>query len=152
MWNRWAALALVLALAAFTPKYAAGQAASQGKPPGGGKAGSLGQNYPNPFNPETTLPFSIGDDACSDGGKNHVVSITFYNVLTQPVAIPILQGGGSASAGRSVDKLTLTCGKYTAFWNGKVMNSGREAASGIYTAILVIDGRVAATIRMFIAK
>lgn len=151
MWNRWAALALVLALCAFTPKYAAGQ--SPPDPSRGRKAaGSLGQNRPNPFNPETFIPFTVGDDVCSDGGKTHVVSAKIYNVLAQLVAIPILQGAGNTSAaGRPLTNVPLACGQYVAYWDGKYINSGKEVASGIYTFFLYIDG-VPLTRKMFSSK
>jgi hypothetical protein len=143
MWNRWAALALALALCAFTPKYAAGQSSSS--PPRGRKAGSLGQNYPNPFNPETTIRFTIGDSSCSDGGKPHVVSLTIYNILAQQVAIPVLQGGASAvgaggATGRPIYNLSLSCGDYVAYWNGKIGNTNTEIPSGVYVYELVVDG------------
>lgn len=154
MLNRWAALALALALCAFTPKYAAGQQSSS--PPRGRKAGGLGQNYPNPFNPETTIPFSVGDDACSDGGKPHVVTLRIYNILAQLVAVPVLQGGSStsgadAATGRPVDHLTLSCGQYTAYWDGKIMNTNTEVPSGVYVYELVIDGDRLMK-KMFVAK
>ncbi len=144
MLNRWAALALALALCAFTPKYAAGQ--SSGPPRGRSAGGSLGQNYPNPFNPETFIPFTIGDSTCSDGGASHVVSLRIYNILAQLVAVPILQGGSStsgasAAAGRPVANLSLSCGRYTAYWDGKLMNTNMEAPSGLYVYELVIDGQ-----------
>lgn len=144
MVNRWAALALALALCALTPKYAAGQSSSS--PPRGRKAGGLGQNYPNPFNPETTIPFTIGDQSCSDGGQTHVVTLRIYNILAQLVAVPILQGGSSASGagastGRPILNLPLTCGQYKAYWDGKIMNTNREVPSGVYVYELVIDGQ-----------
>jgi hypothetical protein len=154
MLNRWAALALALALCAFTPKYAAGQQSSQ--PPRGRKAGGLGQNYPNPFNPETTIPFTIGDSTCSDGGTPHVVSLRIYNILAQLVAVPILQGGSSTSGassavGRPMVNLSLSCGTYTAYWDGKLMNSNAEAPSGLYVYELLIDGQRLVR-KMFSAK
>ncbi len=143
MLNRWAALALALALCAFTPKYAAGQSS---QPPRGRKLGALEQNYPNPFNPETFIKFTIGDSTCSDGGKPHTVSLRIYNILAQLVAVPILQGGSStsgagASTGRPIQGLSLTCGQYTAYWDGKIMNTDREVPSGVYVYELVIDGQ-----------
>ena len=152
MWNRWAALALALALCAFTPKYAAGQSNSSR----GRKAGGLGQNYPNPFNPETTIPFAIGDESCSDGGKPHVVSLRIYNILAQLVAVPVLQGGSSTSSagaavGRPVLNLSLSCGQYTAYWDGKIMNTNTEVPSGLYVYELVIDGDRLVR-KMFVAK
>ena len=154
MLNRWAALALALALCAFTPKYAAGQQSSNS--PRGRKAGGLGQNYPNPFNPETTIPFTIGDSACSDGGKPHVVSLRIYNILAQQVAVPVLQGGSStsgasAAVGRPVANLSLSCGSYTAYWNGRIMDTNTEVPSGLYVYELVIDGERLVR-KMFVAK
>lgn len=154
MLNRWAALALALALCAFTPKYAAGQSTN---PPRGRKAaGGLGQNYPNPFNPETTIPFTIGDSSCSDGGQPHVVSLRIYNILAQMVAVPVLQGGSStsgagAATGRPVDHLSLTCGQYSAYWDGKILNTNTEVPSGVYVYELVIDGQRIMK-KMFVAK
>jgi hypothetical protein len=147
MYHRWAALALVLALWSLAPKSAAGQSASQpDQQPRGRKSGSLGQNYPNPFNPETFIPFQL---TCADGaGGQHVVSLRVYNVLAQLVAIPTVQGRGS----EPLSNVKLDCGKdYVAYWDGKVINTGREAASGIYIYELVVDGERMAK-KMFVAK
>jgi hypothetical protein len=145
MFHRWAALALVLALWSLTPKSAAGQSASQTEQqPRGRKSGSLGQNFPNPFNPQTRIPFGI---TCADGGGgDHVVSVRIYNVLAQLVAVPVVEGPGQPA-----DNLKLPCGSFVAFWDGKVRNTGREAASGIYIYELVVDGERSAK-KMFIAK
>ena len=141
----WAAAILVLALSALMPSQSSGQqtAPSSRK----SSANPLGQNYPNPFNPETTIPFAVGDSAsCTNTpARQYRVSLRIYNVLAQLVAIPILQAGtGSAttagSAGPLVD-VRLTCGRYTAFWDGKYLNSSREVASGMYLARLEIDGK-----------
>ena len=146
MYHRWAALALVLALWSLSPKSAAGQSASQPdtQQPRGRKSGTLGQNYPNPFNPETFIPFDL---TCGEGGAGeHVVSVRIYNVLAQLVAIPIVQGRGEP-----LDNLKLPCGSYKGYWDGKVRNTGREAASGIYIYELVVDGERSAK-KMFVAK
>jgi hypothetical protein len=146
MYHRWAALALVLALWSFSPKSAAGQSASQPEQqqPRGRKSGTLGQNYPNPFNPETFIPFSL---ACDEGGGPRVVSLQIYNVLAQLVATPIVQGRAEP-----LSDLKLDCGKdYVAYWDGKVRSTGREAASGIYLYVLIVDGERQAK-KMFIAK
>jgi hypothetical protein len=146
MYHRWAALALVLALWSLSPKSAAGQSASQpDQQPRGRKSGTLGQNYPNPFNPETKINFGV---ICAEGSAGpRVVSMRIYNVLAQLVAIPIVQGPGAP-----LSNMKLDCDKeYVAYWDGKVMNTGREAASGIYIYELVVDGERQAK-KMFIAK
>jgi hypothetical protein len=133
MYHRWAALALVLALCAVPTKQAAGQqGASQ---PRGRKIGVLGQNYPNPFNPETRIPFGVEYEGCTGV---HVVSIRVYNVLAQLVAIPRLEG--EPAPYKAISNLSLPCGRYIAYWDGKIMGSGREAASGVYLYELTVDG------------
>ena len=144
MYHRWAALALVLALGCLAPGSAAGQSAPAEQQPRVRKAGTLGQNYPNPVNPETHIPFSL---ACGEGpGSEFVVSVRIYNVLAQLVAIPVLQDGGEA-----LENLSLPCGDYVGYWDGKVRPTGREAAPGIYIYELVVDGERTAK-KMFVAK
>ncbi len=99
-----------------------------------------GENYPNPFNPATTIPFSLNGDLFANGHRPRV-SLKIYNVLAQLVAVPILQG-----TGEDLDNLELTCGTtgscaFTAYWDGKVLKTDREAASGVYIYQLVVDGR-----------
>ena len=100
----------------------------------------LKQNYPNLFNPATTIPFTLNGDLFANGHRPKV-SLKIYNVLAQLVAVPILQG-----TGENLDNLELTCGTtgpcaFTAYWDGKVLKTDREAASGVYIYQLVVDGR-----------
>jgi hypothetical protein len=137
---RWAALVTVLTLSVGVPRYASGQ----GTQPAGDKttAAVLGQNYPNPFNPTTTIPFTVGDaPTCSDQGRIHRVTLRIYNVLAQLVAIPILQGT-SGNAGQPLENVSLSCGQYTAYWDGMYLRSNREVASGVYLYRLEVDGRM----------
>jgi hypothetical protein len=95
----------------------------------------LKQNYPNPFNPATTIPFALGGDAFADGHRPRV-SLKIFNVLAQLVAVPVLQGTG--------EPLELTCSSstgcaFSAYWDGNVANSGRQAASGVYIYQLTVD-------------
>ena len=144
MFHRWAALALVLALCAVPTKQAAGQQAQQ---PRGRKLGVLGQNYPNPFNPETRFPSRI---LCEEGSTGeHVASLRVYNVLAQLVAIPVLEG--QVGIGRPLSSLKVPCGDYVAYWDGKVLGTGKEAASGVYLFELIIDGQRDMK-KMFVAK
>lgn len=138
----WAALGLVLALTAFMPREARAQDTRDKKP----KA-SLGQNYPNPMNPETKIDFSVGDPpSCTDNGAQYRVSLKIYNLLSQLVATPVLQ-----SSAAPLDNVTVSCGSYTAYWDGKVQNTGREAASGVYYYRLEVNG-LALVKKMIVVK
>lgn len=135
---RWGALTIVLVASALMPRVLA----AQGQNPGSQrKAGVLKQNYPNPFNPETRIPFSIGDEKCEDLSRQHKVSLRIYNILSQLVAIPVLQGGtGGVAGGVKLVNVMLTCGDYVAYWNGKYDGTKNEVASGVYLYELRIDG------------
>lgn len=152
MKHRWAALALVLAFSAIMPRLVAAQstppAPAQDRP-----RLDLGQNYPNPFNPETRIPFTVGDyPTCSEPNRVYRVTLRVYNLLAQLVAEPILQaGGGNAAGGQPLKNLQLTCNQYTAYWDGKYLNTTREVASGIYLYRLEVDGR-AVVRKMIVTK
>jgi hypothetical protein len=158
MFHRWAALVLVLALCAMTPKNAAGQTQSQQLPRGHG-AGTLGKNYPNPFNPETHITFGVGDDPCTNVGQQHLVTLRILNVLGMPVAYFKVEGPASTAAtsdATSLNGLTLSnarlgCGSYKAYWDGNLPN-GKEAASGTYLVQLFVDNKLAGTRKIFNSK
>lgn len=143
MKHRWAALVIVLALGWLVPGIAAAQETSNPPPAGERNPGvKLGQNYPNPFNPATTIPFSIGDppSCVADGGRQHHVTLRIYNVLAQLVAIPVLQGG-TEGTGQQTMNLSLSCGSYSASWDGHYMSTSQEVPSGVYIYLLEVDGR-----------
>lgn len=155
MFHRWAALVLVLALCAFAPKYAAGQSTT----PRGHGAGSIGRTYPNPFNPDTYITFAVGDTATCDGvSEHHVVTVRILNILAQPVVFPVLFGAppntrwSVPSSHPRLENVTLPCGAYVGYWDGKVQSSGREAASGTYLVQLFIDNQLSGTTKIFYSK
>ena len=157
MFHRWAALVLVLALCAMTPKNAAGQSTQQ--QPRGHSAGSLGRAWPNPFNPRTFIAFAVGDTAnqCANDRQQHVVTMRVLNILAQQVAVPVLDGPApnwvsSTSASGPLQNLTLPCGAYQALWDGNVQGTNKEAASGTYLVQLFIDRQPAGIMRIFNAK
>ena len=126
----WAVLGLGL--------WAAGAGAREVRGQGPTPTVELKQNYPNPFNPATTIPFVLGGDAFANGHRPRV-SLKIYNVLAQLVAVPVLQG-----TGEPLEKLELTCPSsigcaFSAYWDGNVANSGRQAASGVYIYQLTVD-------------
>jgi hypothetical protein len=159
MFHRWAALVLVLALCAMSPKNAAGQTQSQ-QPPRGHSAGSLGRNSPNPFNPETTIPFGVDTETCTDGSQQHLVTLRILNMLGQVVAYFQFRGPANTSAtstsgvvnGQPLLNVKMGCGNYRAYWSGNLPN-GKEAASGTYIVQLLIDGKLGAPpTRMYNSK
>ncbi len=149
MKRSWAALGLVLALGVLMPKVSEAQDLRKRLP-----GVTLGQNYPNPFNPETFIPFSVGEPpTCPDNGKQYRVTVKIYNVLAQLVAIPVLRGGsGGVAGGQPLENLSITCGEFVAFWDGKVRSTGREAASGVYLYRIEVDGVKTLTGKMINAK
>jgi hypothetical protein len=166
MMHRWAALVVVLALGSLVPDRVTAQAAGQTQRSQQSQQGQdtsqrsqrssrpaqetpqrspgdrfeLQQNYPNPFNPSTTIPFTLGDPACTDSDKQYRVTLRIFNVLAQEVAVPILQGGNVA-AGQPVRNVVLRCGSYTAYWNGHYRNTSQEVASGVYIYVIEVNGK-----------
>src|SRR5258705_7691616 len=131
--TRYAWAVLGLGLLAVGAQESRGQAA----PP---SPVELRQNYPNPFNPATTLPFTLNGELFANGHRPKV-SLRIYNVLAQLVAKPILQGTGDV-----LEDTELSCSNpsgcsFTCYWDGKVLNTGQEAASGVYIYQLIVDGR-----------
>lgn len=132
--SAWAVLGLGLWVAGGQTTW--GQGPGNSPPP----AVELKQNYPNPFNPATTIPFRLNAEVFANGHRPKV-TLKVYNVLAQLVAVPILQGSGER-----LEELELSCADptgcdFTAYWDGLVVSSGREAASGVYIYQLVVDGR-----------
>jgi hypothetical protein len=155
MFHRWAALLLVLALCAISPKNAAGQ---QIKPRGQGASG-LG-SYPNPFNPEAFFNVPVKADGCTDLSRQFAVTLKIYNVLGQPIATAQFRGANPKSTtpappganGQLFSNLRLACGEYLGYWNGKMDGTGKDAASGVYIARQFIDGKSTDAIRIFLSK
>jgi hypothetical protein len=156
----WLVGSVALFLSAGTlcaPIAARAQTEQPGTPPSASKhqEGALLANYPNPFSPATRIPFSVGNPpVCSDPGRMYRVSLKVYNLLAQPVAIPVIIDGTVASApiGQQVQALELPCGQYTAFWDGTGMATNRAVASGLYLYRLEINGKPVAARKMLIQR
>jgi hypothetical protein len=140
---RWTALIAVLASSALAPRSAAAQATLPGFGRDRGSGSELGQNSPNPFVSETRIPFTVGDyPACTDPSRIYQVSLRVYNILSQIVAVPVLQGGtGSVAGGAPVEGLELSCGQYIGYWDAKNSKTGLDVGPGIYLYRLEIDKR-----------
>jgi hypothetical protein len=140
---RWSALAVVLTLI-LMPRVGSAQSGTAGATPAQKTpVATLEQNYPNPFNPETRIPFSIGGyPTCTDPSHQYKVTMHILNVLTQLVAVPVIQGGaGNVAGGQALESVLLPCGQYVAYWNGNNRNTSKEAASGVYLYYLEVDGQ-----------
>jgi hypothetical protein len=145
---RWAALSVVLALSALMAE----AAPAHGQPTRRRPKVTLEQNYPNPFNPETWIPFGIDVD-CPEPGRQYRVTMRIFNLLAQEVAVPVIQGGsGTAAGGDPIENITLGCGSYRAYWNGKYKNSNKDAASGVYVYRLEVDGQPLAMKKFLVTK
>jgi hypothetical protein len=67
--------------------------------------------------------------------------LRIYNILSQLVAVPVVQGGtGSVADGAPLESVELACGQYTAYWDAKT-RSGQDVMPGIYLYRLEVDGR-----------
>ena len=124
------AVAVLLGLLGSVPSIARAQDLSAD-----GKV-QLGRNFPNPFNPETFIPFQLKAELFI-GGQRPIVSLKVFNVLAQLVAVPIVQGSGEKLENAALE--WNGTGDYTAYWDGKIQGSGREAASGVYVYQLVVQ-------------
>jgi hypothetical protein len=91
--------AFIVACLLFGP--GSGSAQTPGTSPGGRNGFGLEQNYPNPFNPETTIPFTLGEELFAAGVAVQV-SMRIFNLLGQPVA--------SVAHRLRWPNLTRTCG------------------------------------------
>lgn len=127
-WPGWW-LGLLLSLGVEAPLFAQGASAS---PP----TIELKENYPNPFFPSTTIPFVIEPEVCQDGRRPEV-SLRIYNVIAEVVAVPTLSGRPETP----IERLSLVCGSYEAFWDGRYADGERQVVPGIYYSELTVDGR-----------
>jgi hypothetical protein len=131
--------ALAGALVAAGLLIAPGPLFAQTEPPSSGNGFDLEQNYPNPFNPETTIPFTLGEELFASG-RPVVVSVRIFNLLGQPVAYPVALQHASGP-GVEVNNLDYTQpGRHEAYWDG-TDQSGRPVASGIYFMQLTVNGQ-----------
>ncbi len=147
MKQRWAAVWAAVVLSASIPGIVqAQQQETQGgaEPKRERVSGSeLRQNSPNPFTTETKIPFTVGDyPKCSDPNRVYRVSLRIYNILSQLVAVPVMQGGsGNVADGTPLQNVELTCGQYTAYWDAKHIKTKETVAPGIYIYLYEVDKR-----------
>ena len=132
----------VVLLLLLTPQFVSAQ--------GGGKERrSRMGNYPNPFNPTTTITFPLVESDFR-GGRPAKVTILILNVLQQEVAVPLAMDN-PAGNGPMRDMIFTQPGNYRAFWDG-TDRTGRKVASGIYYAVMVVNGERDVPRRLVVTK
>jgi M6 family metalloprotease-like protein len=89
----------------------------------------MNDNFPNPFNPRTTMSYSLAQPGN--------VTVNVYNLRGQVV--------------RSFEQGTQPAGQYKLVWNGCV-NDGSNAASGVYYAVMKVNGKTIDTHKMLLMK
>ncbi len=145
MRNRWVVLLCAVFLGALAPRssWSQGSATTPESKKDRTSGSELRQNSPNPFVRETKIPFTVGDyPKCSEPNKTYRISLQVYNILSQLVGVPVLQGGsGSVADGTPLQNVELTCGQYTAYWDVKHVKSKQEVAAGVYIYRLEVDKR-----------
>ena len=144
MVSRWAALVFVLALGVLLPRHASAQGAVP-TAPGKSHAGLfLGPTNLSPMVSETKIPFTVGDSACTEPTRQYKVSLRIYNVLIHVVAVPVLENGTiTLAGGQPLGGVQLTCGRYTAYWNGTSVLDKQRVPPGVYFYQLDVDGQQA---------
>jgi len=141
MRHRWALIVWVLALSWSVPH----ASVAQGTPPDRGKKTGMGleQNFPNPVDSSTRIPFTVSEVGCADQSRLHKVSLRIYDIFSKLVAVTILQNGnGGSTGGDALENFSLTCNKYTAYWDGKSKKTSQRVPSGVYWYRLEVDGKV----------
>jgi hypothetical protein len=139
----------------MSPKNAAGQSQP---PPRGQK--SVRQPYPNPFNPEIRIPFPVEPQGgCADSTRKNVVTVRISNILSQEVAVPVLEDKpglttpvSSSLVGATLSNVKLVCGDYQAYWDGNVKGTTHEAASGTYLVQVFVNGKMTYSVRILNRK
>jgi hypothetical protein len=66
------------------------------------------------------------------------------------VAIPVLQGTGEKLENMPLD--WNGTGRFEAYWDGRVLDTGREAASGVYVYQIIVNGRAEGSRKMTVIK
>jgi hypothetical protein len=99
----------------------------------------LEQNYPNPVNPETWIPFVLDESLFAEADSS-VVSIRIFNILRQPVAVPVAVEHSRGRNTRVEQLAYYEPGRQVAYWDGRDRN-GRLVPSGVYYYQMVVNGQ-----------
>ena len=129
-------LILVLLAGSLSPPAVAQELRST--PPDRGKSFQLEPNYPKIVASETYIPFLL-DSALFQGRDSVVVSLRIYNVLRQPVAIPVVVVEGEDARRPLLNLAFSSPGRKMAYWDAKDA-AGQPVPSGVYYCQLIVRG------------
>ena len=95
----------------------------------------LHQNYPNPFHTGTTIPFSLEDQAFSDGAAE--VTLLVFNQQGEEMSTVRL--GQDPASRPLVGAPIRQAGTHEGYWDGND-RGGAPAPPGVYTMELIVEG------------
>ena len=94
-----------------------------------------------PVRPEMSIPFYL-EEKRFENSSRAVVSMRIYNVLKQPIAIPILRDDVTGQQAEVLNLPILQPGRKIAYWNGKDL-TGATVATGVYYCELQVGDQTA---------
>jgi hypothetical protein len=98
---------------------------------------TLEQNYPNPVSDQTWIPFTL-DAALFEQDSTVNATIRIYNLLAQPIAIPVAMDHPRGRGTRVIDLDYSEPGLKTAYWDGKNL-SGQPVPTGVYYVQIIVS-------------
>lgn len=132
---------LLLAMLGFLPAPLLAQSSGEeSTPPSGEERGfRLEQNdSDDAVDPSTRIGFFLSDQLF-EGGRAPVVTVRIYNVLQQPVAVPLALRDSFGDIVPADELEYSTPGRKEVVWDG-MDESGRKVLSGIYYIKLIVNG------------
>ena len=134
-------LAMLLVAGAISPPSAAGQAPAERPRFETNRGFSFDRGLGGPVRPEMSIPFYLEDKLFENNGRV-VVSLRIYNVLKQPIAIPVLRDEVTGRQAEVLNLAILQPGRKIAYWNGKDL-TGATVATGVYYCELQVGDQTA---------
>ena len=134
-------LTMLLVAGAISPPSASGQAPAERPRFETNRGFYFDRGLSGPVRPEMSIPFYL-EEKLFENSSRVVVSLRIYNVLKQPIAIPILRDDVTGQQAEVLNLPVLQPGRKIAYWNGKDL-SGATVPTGVYYCELQVGDRTA---------